>query len=632
MTLGYDTYGFHNAADNPINGLFIADASAQAIGSIGLTGELDLGLLQAGATGSVGLSFGVTGINTTGPNSHSVETVDQNNKPLSETVLQLDDFTNDTVSGGPFCPFTVGGSASLSLSAFVQIGVSPFDINYSYPLGNITLFDFSCPSCQPPATPQLGELFGNLDPSTRRSRACPWRTSRSNCPVPPRSSCSTWATSRRAGRMSTAPEPADEDFEISLPTSQKGINEKALQISAFGAVEEIPGADTPGTTIVALEDSGTTPETVTVDQGVAASAYLIGGPYGNDFQYLGNGNTYMKGGTWDSSQGDPAQLKKPIQTLNTLQGGFGQNTLIGGNLSSQGLRRREAGAWNMLIANPAEVLGAGQDGGQNDVLQAGNAGATMKGGGFGGDNFMAATIHSPKSDPNSVDPSQPSQYVMIAGKNDKGLGADTMNGRLWPDRLRMAGRSRAAHCQRCGAACRLPAASSTSWATRPARPGRSARSTPTSRGVQVLGRTRIRSSIGQIDAYNITTLSVDADDQNNTGGETYVVNDLGTTDVKQVNVNLHEYTTAPDSNGDHVTINGSAGADTVNVGVQQLPTGKYDSNGVPIYHAAMDHDADHHDDQRQAGPRAERSPTGLTPPCPSRPTRSMSTPSPATTR
>ncbi len=67
LTLGYDTYGFHNAADDPLNGLFIADATAQAIGSIGLTGELNLGLVQAGAMGSVGLSFGVTGINTTGP-------------------------------------------------------------------------------------------------------------------------------------------------------------------------------------------------------------------------------------------------------------------------------------------------------------------------------------------------------------------------------------------------------------------------------------------------------------------------------------------------------------------------------------------------------------------------------------
>ena len=106
---------------------------------------------------------------------------------------------------------------------------------------------------------------------------------------------------------------------------------------------------------------------------------MIGGAHGNDFQYLGNGNTYMVGGSWDSSQGNPAQLKSPIQTLNTLQGGFGQNTLIGGDLSAKGFDAEKQAAWNMLIANPAEVLGAGQDGGQNDSLEAGNAGATMKG-------------------------------------------------------------------------------------------------------------------------------------------------------------------------------------------------------------------------------------------------------------
>ena len=422
LTLGYDTYGFHNAADDPVDGLFIADASAKSIGSIVLTGELDLGLVQAGANGSVGLSFGVTGINTTGSNSHSVDTVDKNNKPLSETVLQLDDFTNDTVSGGPFCPFTVGGSANLSLSAFVQVGVSPFDINYSYPLGSITLFDFNCPSCQPSTPPTLAELFGNLDPKNPPIPGLPVADIEQQLPGTTQVLVLDMGdfASRRKNVNSTG--ATDEDFEISLPTEPQEIADKDLLVSAFGAVEPIKGADTPGTTIVALEDSGTMPETVTVDQGVAAGAYLIGGPYGNDFQYLGNGNTYMEGGTWDSSQGDPAQLKHPIQTLNTLQGGFGQNTLIGGNLSDQGYDAEKQAAWNLLIANPAEVLGAGQDGGQNDSLQAGNAGATMKGGGFGGDTFVGSDDPLAQSDPSSVDPSMPSQYVMIAGKNDEDLG------------------------------------------------------------------------------------------------------------------------------------------------------------------------------------------------------------------
>ncbi len=583
LTLGYDTYGFHNAANQPIDGLFIADASAQLTGSIGLTGELDLGLVQAGATGSVGLSFGVTGINTgkTAPNEHTVETVDQSGKSLTEPVLQLDDFTNDTLNGGPFCPFTVGGSANLSLSAFVQVGVSPFDVNYSYPLGNITLFDFTCPSCQPPAPPQLGELFGNLDPKNPPISGLPVADIEKQLPDTSQVLVLDMGdyASRRQNVNSTG--ATDEDFEISLPTDQKGINDKALLVSAFGAVEEIPGADTPGTTIVALEDSGSMPETVQVDRGVAASAYLIGGPHGNDFQYLGNGDTYMVGGTWDSSQGDPAKLKAPIQTLNTLQGGFGQNTLIGGDLSAKGYDAEKQAAWNMLIANPAEVLGAGQDGGQDDLLQAGNAGATMKGGGLGNDNLYGSDDPLAGSDNNSVDPSLSSQYVMIAGKDDKGLGGDYM----------LAGYGQTDFEWQEGAGPLtvrgiLVTGSNSQLDVLGAQAGETWTITSLHSdipGYEVAGLGENQQSIGQIDAFEVPSVSVDADDQANTGGETYVINDLSDADVTQVNVNLHEYTTAPDANGDRVTINGSKGADSVYMYSQQVPTGKYGSNGLPTY-------------------------------------------------
>jgi hypothetical protein len=583
LTLGYDTYGFHNAVENPIDGLFIADASAQAIGSIGLTGKLDLGLAQAGATGSIGLSFGVTGINTSGPATHRVDTVDSNNQPLSETVLQLDDFTNDTVSGGPFCPFAVGGSATLSLSAFLQVGVSPFDINYSYPLGNITLFDFNCPSCQPTTPPTLAELFGNLDPKNPPIPNLPVAGIEQQLPGTTQVLVLDMGdfASRRQNVNSTG--ATDEDFEISLPTEPQEIADKDLLVSAFGAVEPIKGADTPGTTIVALEDSGTMPETVTVDQGVAASAYFIGGPHGNDFQYLGNGSTYMVGGTWDASQGNPAQLKTPIQTLNTLQGGFGQNTLIGGDLSAKGYDAEKQAAWNMLIANPAEVLGASQDGGQDDALQAGNAGATMKGGGFGGDSFFGSNDPLAQSDPSSVDPSVASQYVMIAGKNDDGLGADTMSGEFGQTDFEWQEGAGPLVVHGSEPGMQTPAnqldilgdQGNETWTISP--------ENADSLGVQVAGQNQDQQSIGRIDAYDIDTVSVDANDQANSGGETYVVNDLSTTGVTQVNVNLHEYTTAPDSGGDHVIVNGPSGADTVDMSVQQVATGQYGANGLPTY-------------------------------------------------
>ena len=151
-------------------------------------------------------------------------------------------------------------------------------------------------------------------------------------------------------------------------------------------------------------------------------------------------------------------------------------------------------------------------------------------------------------------------------------------------------------------------------------------------GVQIVGQNQDQHSIGQIDAYDIDTVSVDADDQANSGGETYVVNDLSTTGVTLVNLNLHEYTTAPDASGDHVTVNGPAGADTVDMAVQQVPTGQYGSNGLPTYTQqwTTTQITTTLTTTRPVG--HIRSLTTLTPPCPSRATRSMSTHSPAPTR
>ena len=102
-------------------------------------------------------------------------------------------------------------------------------------------------------------------------------------------------------------------------------------------------------------------------------------------------------------------------------------------------------------------------------------------------------------------------------------------------------------------------------------------------GFRSWDRTPNQKSIGQIDAYGIQTVSVDADDQNNTGGETYIVNDMSTTGVTQVNVNLHQYTTSPDANADHVTVNGPAGDDTVSLYTRKVATGQYGQNGLPTY-------------------------------------------------
>jgi hypothetical protein len=581
LTLGYDTYGFNNPDDNPLDGLFIADASAVLEGSIGIKGQLDLELGQAGVEGTLGLGFGVTGINTSAPYVSSVETVDSKDNPKSEPVLQLNDFTSDVLEGGPFCPFAVGGVANLSLSVFVTLGISPFDVSYSYPLGSLTLFDFSCPSCQPGTPPQLAQLFSDLNNVQGVNGV---NVGDITTELPNTTQILVLDMGENASNRENVNDTGatDENFEIALPPQSQGQgnSKQALVVSAFGASETIDGADTPGTTIVVVAGANAKPETVTVDPDVVANAYMIGGGDGNDFQYLGNGNSYMVGGTWNTGHGDPAQLSTPIITMNTLQGGFGQNTLVGGNLSSAGYNSEKQASWNILCANPAEILGAGQDGGANDVLDAGNAGATMKGGGFGNDTFAGSDDPLAESDPTSVDPALACQYVMIAGKDDQNLGGDSMqegNGVTDFQWQEGAGPLVVRGLSGTDNECQLDVLgtqAAETWTITALEAG-----VP---GYEVDG-TFDGQSIGQIDAYEVPDVNVDADDQNNTGGESYVVNDLSVADVTQVNLNLHEYQTTPDAEGDHVTINGPAGNDTVVMGSQQFFTGQYGSNGLPIY-------------------------------------------------
>jgi hypothetical protein len=305
----------------------------------------------------------------------------------------------------------------------------------------------------------------------------------------------------------------------------------------------------------------------------------------NEFEYEGTGNTFMQGGTWNASNGDPAQLKQPIQTLNTLQGGFGQNTLIGGNLSSAGYDAEKAPRWNVLNANPAEVLGPGQNGGKQDILQAGNAGATMKGGALGGDTFLGSSDPLSENDPSSVDPSIPSQYVMIAGQDENNLGPDTMKGGF--GRYRFEWQEGAGPLTVKGNLLGGGSASSKemdvwgsqaneSWTISPASAGVEV-------GVQITGQDAAQKSIVQIEALSVQTVSVDADDRNNAGGESYTIDDLSTTGVSQVNVNLHQFLTNPDGNADHVVVNGPATSADVQQFTLATFTGQFGQNGQPVF-------------------------------------------------
>ena len=156
----------------------------------------------------------------------------------------------------------------------------------------------------------------------------------------------------------------------------------------------------------------------------------------------------MKGGTWNALNGDPAQLKPPIATLNTLQGGFGKNTLVGGDLSGQGYDAEKMAQWNVLIANPGEILGSGQDAGGNDVLEAGTAGATMKGGALGGDTFHGSSDPLAEYDPNSVDPIPALPVRDDRREGREGARPDTMEGGYGQYGFPVAGGGRAAHCLR----------------------------------------------------------------------------------------------------------------------------------------------------------------------------------------
>jgi hypothetical protein len=596
FSIGYDTFGFHNSAGSLQDGLFLADASAQVTGQIGISGELDIGVLQAGANGSISMSFGVTGINTGAPSVTQVQTkVDSSKNPVTEGVLQLSDLVTDVGAGGPFCPFNVGGSLGLSLSVFVTIGVGPFSISFDYPIGDVTLFDFSCGTCQPPGT-VLGEKVTDLNhpqvpglPKADILQKFPGTTQLVVLDM------GDYAKRRQSVKDSGA---ASEDFEISLPTDPTGIKDNSLVVQAFGAVQEntvqlsngqvIPGfenTNNSNTTIVALDDQGTLPESIKVDPGVKANVYFLGGHMGNDFEYLGSGNTFMQGGTWNASQGDPAQLKQPIQTLNTLVGGFGQNTLIGGNLSSAGYNAEKAPQWNVLIANPAESpLNPGdlKDGGGHDTLQAGTAGATMKGGALGGDTFNGSR------DPSSTT----SQYVMIAGKKvnpSASLPPDTMNGGYGQYAFEWQEGAVPLTVNGNGAAYQPSHKELDVW-------GSQANETWTigpesvGQGVKVTGQDSNQKSIGPVDAYGVQTVSVDAEqavDPSNPkspiiGGETYIVNDMSTTGVTQVNVNLHQFLTTPDVNADHVVVNGPTGDDTVGLYTKGYVTGQT-QDGQPIY-------------------------------------------------
>ncbi len=591
ISLGYDTFGLMESSVRPADGFFLADPTvAQISGYIGLAAEADFGFVQLGAEGKLAFTYGITGIDAEpgdqGPGDQSTSTTGKNG---TETVLQLPDIEADISAGGPLCPFEINGDITLDLSLFLTVGVSPFSITVNIDLGKITLDNFSYEpenlKSQPPPLAtfdSIGKINNDvgsdplLDTSTIQSK------------LPGTKNVLLLNMGEYASlRGNTGSGSNDEEYEI-MPDKKNSNN---LDVIAFGQIQPIPGANNPNTTIVviggktqSLSDRYTTTETTVVESGVQANAYYIGGTYQNSFDYSGKGDTYMVGGTWDGRLSDPAL--DHLSHMNTLIGGSGHNTLIGGNLSSPyfvgdsnlGHPVERTPQWNLLVGGP--------DG--YNTLYAGSAGATLRAGNHDGERLVGSV------DPRAVQ----SQFVMIAGQGD-----DTM----------YAGQAAPVQTQTPQPLFTLVPFYGNyvfQWNERPDHQPHQLtvlayneiNSTDTSEldiegnqgfetwdisaitnGVKVTGSDNNNQSssnqnpVGEIDAYGITKLSVDAHDQlagptgtiiGSTGGDVYNVPDLSTTTLTQVSVNLHQWSEQADQNPDKVSITGPQGNDTIGIGVE----------------------------------------------------------------
>jgi hypothetical protein len=182
---------------------------------------------------------------------------------------------------------------------------------------------------------------------------------------------------------------------------------KGLFVTAYGEFEDIrppqsiTSINDPNTIILAFGNpniSSSATAQVTVENGVHAHAYIVGGSNINSFNYQGDGDTYLQGGA-------ATDYLLPQTTQNTLIGGDGINYLVGGGLAALPPAYSQLADWNVLIG------GTGQN--SQNVLQAGDAGATL----VAGPNKDTLTAGNPAQ--------QQSDYVLRAGK---GKGSDRLVG------------------------------------------------------------------------------------------------------------------------------------------------------------------------------------------------------------
>ena len=189
---------------------------------------------------------------------------------------------------GPLCGlFQHTGSLDAALTAYVEAGIGPFSVGYSYDIMSVRLVDFEFP-CTPGGTPTLaaynpttGQLTLNTGP-------------------------------RAALRYADIPEllrPAEPDMDEHYLIRKIGENEVTgadiIEIKAFGYTEVYGHEPTSAGVTSIIGDGGKGNDILQLSQSITAVANLSGGT-GNDKVIGGSGGgvLYGDGGTAGGPDGD----------------------------------------------------------------------------------------------------------------------------------------------------------------------------------------------------------------------------------------------------------------------------------------------------------------------------------------
>jgi len=159
---GLDTYGIRKAVEaaqngqdigvlDVLDGLFFktVDDSGAPAAVVQLEGEIAAGAAVSAVIITVGIEGGL-----------HLTIAFYWNDPNDDGKFRVSEFLHAALNN-PLCLFTVSGQLSLFLRVYIEIGVGPFSVSFSFTLADVTLLDFSvAPDCAPPP-PKLGGTIGD---------------------------------------------------------------------------------------------------------------------------------------------------------------------------------------------------------------------------------------------------------------------------------------------------------------------------------------------------------------------------------------------------------------------------------------------------------------------------------------